>query len=353
MENASLPGNVLSKCLVMLVFPAPEGAVIMMIFCCVFTVIKGCAKLGYGVDWRIIDNASFCYTIKQSTINFTIVQHVEFFHTDHFEYRYHRKKSKKSLSHFIDFFWETDFDDLYEKYPLGFSDALFPNVGYTYLINLGTPFVMQLGGERHDMKSDGFLPRHKGLICHHSTGNKIFGIKFIVSPAIFEKKINFSEYKEYIFPLAYLIDRKIVEKIKSAESFEKRMSIVSDYYDHIVEKYSGSLKQVDIVTKILNDCSEKNLFDISIEDLSKKYKISSRTLQRYFEATTSINSKQALQIMRIRKAIEELTTSPESFDFIKYGYYDYSHFYKHLKQFLNRHSIEIAKPHLQLLKNKV
>jgi AraC-like DNA-binding protein len=280
------------------------------------------------------------------------VQHIEFFHKDHFEYRYHRRKAKKSLSQFIDFFWETDFDELYEQYPEGFSDALFPNVGYTYLINLGTPFVMQLEDEHFEMKSDGFLPRHKNMICHHSKGNKIFGIKFKVSPVVFEKKVNFSEYKEYIFPLAYLIDRKITEKIKSASSFEERMQIVSEYYESIVEKYSGSLKQVEIVTRILQDCADHNNFNISIEDLSQQYNISSRTLQRYFEATTSINSKQALQIMRIRKAIEHLASSPNDFHYTAYGYYDYSHFYKHLKQFLNKHSVSIAQPHLQLLKAK-
>jgi len=190
------------------------------------------------------------------------------------------------------------------------------------------------------------------MICHHSKGNQIFGIKFRVSPVLFEKKVNFSEYKEYIFPLAYLIDRKIIEKIKMAGSFVERMQIVSDYYDHIVEKYSGSMKQVEVVTKILNDCADKNQFDIPIENLSEQYNISSRTLQRYFEATTSINSKQALQIMRIRKAIEHLTSSPNDFHFSTYGYYDYSHFYKHLKQFLNQHSVSIAQPHLQLLRVK-
>jgi AraC-like DNA-binding protein len=279
------------------------------------------------------------------------VQHVEFFHRDHFEYRYHRKKAKKSLAHFIDFFWETDFDELYRRYPQGFSDALFPNVGYTYLINLGTPFVMQLEDGSFEMRSDGFLPRHKNMICHHSSGNKIFGIKFNVSPVIFEKKINFSEYKEYIFPLAYLIDRKIIEKIKAAGSFERRMQIVSDYYDRIIEKYSGSLKQVDVVTQILKECSERNCFDISIEEFSEKYKISTRTLQRYFEATTSISCKQALQIMRIRKAIEHITRDAGSFHFSLYGYYDYSHFYKHLKSFINKHTIDIIEPHLQLLRN--
>ena len=281
------------------------------------------------------------------------MQHVEFFHTDHFEFRYHRKKAKKSLSQFIDFFWETDFDPLFSQYPQGFSDALFPNVGYTYLINLGTPFIMQLEEEKYEVKNDGFLPRHKNMICHHSVGNKIFGVKFNVSPVIFQKKINFSEYKEYIFPLTYLIDRIIVEKVKKAASFEERVKILSDYYEEIILEHAGSLKQVNIVTGILHDCVNQNCFDISIEELSAQYRISTRTLQRYFEATTSITSKQALQILRIRKAVEKLTASPKEFHYSQFGYYDYSHFYKHLKQFVSSHTITIIQPHLLLLKSKL
>ncbi|HEY0040491.1 MAG TPA: hypothetical protein VGB71_07505, partial [Flavisolibacter sp.] len=195
------------------------------------------------------------------------MQHVEFFHRNHFEFRYHRKKAKKSLSQFIDFFWETDFETLFLQYPEGFSDALFPNVGYTYLINLGTPFVMQLEEEKFEVKNDGFLPRHKNMICHHAIGNKIFGIKFNVSPVLFQKKINFSEYKEYIFPLAYLIDRAIIDKVRTANSFDERMRILSDYYEEIINEYAGSLKHVDIVTGILHDCVTDNCFDISIEEL--------------------------------------------------------------------------------------
>ncbi|HUC81945.1 MAG TPA: hypothetical protein VMR70_13575 [Flavisolibacter sp.] len=280
------------------------------------------------------------------------MQHVEFFHRDHFEFRYHRKKAKKSLSQFIDFFWETDFETLFQQYPRGFSDALFPNVGYTYLINLGTPFVMQLEEERFEVKNDGFLPRHKNMICHHSVGNKIFGIKFNVSPVIFQKKINFAEYREYIFPLAYLIDRSVIEKVRSAATFDERMRLLSDYYEGIILQHAGSLKQVEIVTGILHNCIAENRFDVSIEELSNRYQISTRTLQRYFEATTSISSKQALQILRIRKAVEKLTSHPESFHFSQFGYYDYSHFYKHLKQFISSHTITIIQPHLQLLKGK-
>ena len=280
------------------------------------------------------------------------MQHVEFFHRDHFEYRYHRKKAKKSLAQFIDFFWEIDFEILWAKYPQGFSDALFPNIGYTYLINLGTPFVMQLEDEKFEVRSDAFLPRYKNMICHHSVGNKIFGIKFKVSPIVFQKKINFSEYTEYIYPLAYLIDPKIVERVKEAESFYKRVEIISAYYTKIIEHHANSFKPIDIVTQILQECSDQNNFNVSVEELSKRYNISTRTLQRYFEATTSISSKQALQIIRIRKAVEHLTTSPATFHFSTYGYYDYSHFYKHLKGFINQHTVEIVEPHLKLLNSK-
>ncbi len=116
------------------------------------------------------------------------MQHIEFFHIDHFENNYFRVKPPADLAHFIDFIWETKFDKLLEQNPLGFSDALFPNIGYTYLINLGTPFIMQVDEEQFEMKTDGFLPRHKSIECFHRSGNKLFGIKFKVSPVIFEKK---------------------------------------------------------------------------------------------------------------------------------------------------------------------
>ncbi len=186
------------------------------------------------------------------------MQHIEFFHKHHFDYYYYRKKGKKSVAPFIDYFWETNFDSLWLNHPRGFSDALFPNIGYTYLLNLGTPFIMQLEKERHLVKSDAFLPRCKNMICHHSAGNKIFGIKFKVSPVVFEKKINFYEYREYLFPLSYLIDRDIVETIKSQKSFTKRVEIISAYYEKIIEKKSGSLKYVSIITEALEAYEKSN-----------------------------------------------------------------------------------------------
>jgi len=60
-----------------------------------------------------------------------LVQHIEFFHIDHFEKKYYRIAPPAELSHFIDFFWETRFESLWNSYPNGFSDAQFSNIGYT------------------------------------------------------------------------------------------------------------------------------------------------------------------------------------------------------------------------------
>jgi AraC-like DNA-binding protein len=263
------------------------------------------------------------------------MQHIEFIHKDHFEYRYFRKWATKNLSLYIDFCWETDFETLLQEHSEGFTDVLFPNLGYTYIINLGTPFKMQLEQKIFDVKTDGFIPRHEYVTAHHSAGNKLFGIKFKVCPIVFEKDVDFSEYKQHVYPLAYLIDREVVEKIDNANSFQQRTDIVFEHYNALIDLHTGSLKYVSTVTDILKKCVENNGYDISIEKAAEDYKISKRTLQRYFEATTSFSSKQALQNLRIRKAVSHLTTSPTDFDYKFYGYYDYSHFCKHVRQFLS------------------
>lgn len=277
------------------------------------------------------------------------MQHIEFFDIDHFENNYHRVQAPAALAHFIDFFWQTKFDHLWEQYPNGFSDALFPNIGYTYLVNLGTPFVMQVDEKQTQMKTDGFLPRHRSIECYHQPGNTLFGIKFKISPVIFEKKVNFSEYKEDIFPLSYLMDKNILGQVKKENSFQERVEILVAYFKSLIKEFDGSTKAVKIVSEILDNCNRDNSFSVPIETLAKDHGISTRTLQRYFEMTTSLSSKKTLQILRVRKAVSQIAKDPSGFDYNDYGYYDYSHFYKHLKQFLQKTTLVKLKPHLSLL----
>jgi transcriptional regulator GlxA family with amidase domain len=83
-------------------------------------------------------------------------------------------------------------------------------------------------------------------------------------------------------------------------------------------------------------CDSKNDFTTSVEEFAAQYNISARTLHRYFETTTSLSSKKALQVLRIRKAVAQLANTPADFKYEQYGYYDYSHFCKHLNNFCRR-----------------
>lgn len=278
------------------------------------------------------------------------MRHIEFIHRDHFENNYHRHHVQGKLSLFIDFFWQTKFEKLWRQYPKGFSDALFPNLGYTYLINIGTPFVMQVDSKKFNMKTDGFLPRPSYIECFHQPGNVLFGIKFKVSPVIFEKKVNFSDYSGSIFPLSYLAEPGLLDKIKKPVSFEKRVQLLIKHYEEQLQKHEGSLRPVSIVTSILDNAAKQNNYNVGVEELATRQHISARTLQRYFLICTGTNSKKALQVLRIRKAVSDILSNPKEFHFSDYSYYDFSHFYKHLKQFLHNDTLKHIKPHLQLLK---
>ncbi len=271
------------------------------------------------------------------------MRHIEFCHTSHFENNYHRVKPGKPLERFIDFYWQTRFDHLWNQYPRGFSDALFPNTGYTYLINLGTPFIMQVDEKKFSMKTDGFLPRSHSIECYHRTGNYLFGIKFRLSPVLYTTKVNFAEYRSYIFPLSYLMARPVLEAVKQAADFEERVVLLNEYFTSLVEAYSGAHQPINIVSDILHEYGQDGEYRTGLEDYAARYGISSRTLHRYFEAVTGNSCKKALQIIRIRRALEMSVQYPEQFDPALFGYYDHSHFYKHLRLFLRKDSLSLLK----------
>jgi len=281
---------------------------------------------------------------------YSFLQHIEFFHKAHFQDNYYREKPAPALDAFIDFFWETKFDTLLQQHPKGFSDVLFPNIGYTYLINLGTPFTMQVEEKKFEMKTDGFLPRNTSIECYHRQGNQLFGIKFKISPIIFTTKVNFAEYRQYIYPLSYLMEPSFIDRAKKAKNFKERVDILSNYFLSIVEAYHGSWDAIKIVSGILQHCDAKNDFATTVEEFAKQYNISERTLHRYFETATSLSTKKALQVLRIRKAVQQLASNPSAFSYQQFGYYDHSHFNKHLKQFLQKETIANLQPHLKLLK---
>ncbi len=266
-------------------------------------------------------------------------QHIEFRDTEHFRERYQRIFPGEPLSQFIDFFWQTDFESVLQENPEGFSDLLFPNTGYTYIINLGSPFIMQVNRDKFRItsKSDNFLPRHEVIECFHSEGCCIFGIKFKISPILLEKKVNFSEYRNSMNPLSYLIDRSVIKAVRESDSFRERVNLLSGYFLNLIGA-NNPPAYISIVTGVLKEFAAGK-YSVPVEELAENHNISVRTLQRYFEQAMSLGTKQTLQIFRIRHAVESIAKGNPSF-LQDHGYYDQSHFIRHLKKFTSPRNYE-------------
>ena len=128
----------------------------------------------------------------------------------------------------------------------------------------------------------------------------------------------------------------MIDQLKAAKTFRQRVDILTAHYLSVIKRSGDSIKPLHIVSGILDSCINTNNYNISIKEVAKEHNISTRTLQRYFENTTSLSSKKTLQILRIRKAVEHLAGNPSTFHYKIYGYYDYSHFYKHMQNFLQK-----------------
>ncbi len=102
------------------------------------------------------------------------------------------------------------------------------------------------------MKTDGFLSvtMPSNVFINRAI---IYSVSSSVShQVIFEKKINFSEYKGYIFPLSYLLDQSIIDKSKKSSSFEERINVLSKYFLSALHKHESSSPAVSIVSNILS-----------------------------------------------------------------------------------------------------
>jgi len=271
------------------------------------------------------------------------LEHIEFIHDRHFINHYYRQKpDDETLQLFIEYFWETKFDTLWSKYPEGFADTLFPNIGCTYFINLNTPCNILFDNKSFHISKEAFLPRAKPLTLRHFKGNKVFGIKFLASPILLEKKINFIEYQNFVYPLTFLIDQNILATIRNANSFQERIEIVSDYFLKMITENKLQKNPVFIVTETIHYCKIKQQYNLPLSFFVNLLQVSSKSIQRYFASTTGLNYKQAICILRIRAAIE-LKRKNIKTPSTTLGYYDNSHFLKELKKFTGPHFLAIKK----------
>jgi AraC-like DNA-binding protein len=89
----------------------------------------------------------------------------------------------------------------------------------------------------------------------------------------------------------------------------------------------------DVFVAIINFIHDTN-GNLNLYQIAKKYNISERTINRYFNKYIGINPNQYINLIRFRAVINRSNSKTKILSTIlEVGYYDQSHFIKHFKEF--------------------
>lgn len=121
----------------------------------------------------------------------------------------------------------------------------------------------------------------------------------------------------------------ITEKLLEQETDEKIQGILEDF---LVQKL---INNTNLQFKEIINFIHFTKGNISVFDLSKRFEISERTINRHFNKFVGINPINYINLIRFRSMIS--LSNSNNFSLIEnaldVGYYDQSHFIKHFKEF--------------------
>lgn len=233
----------------------------------------------------------------------------------------------EALTAQIEFFSESIVNDY------DFSVEMFPSWTPTMYINLGPAYRITLQDTIHpvDTDSDILVLRDCKTIRHNNPGDRIFTIKF--RPGGLEQVLGFSQVqlKRKLVSLRQVFGPAFLDEIKRGSSLLDRQTIVEQYFMTQMKK-SESDHYINLVRDIAQQY-EGNRMSFNVSQLSEKYFITSRTINRYFHRVVGTSPKNYFSILRAREALQVYTKKDHAFDPCNFGYYDASHFYKEAATF--------------------
>jgi AraC-like DNA-binding protein len=256
----------------------------------------------------------------------------EFFNGDHFRKKYKYFIPTGDAASFIECFWETDFGPGEGKNEFIFSDCILPSVGTTILLNLGTPYLLEIGREQLTIDRDVWYSRLATVRSTHFSGNRIFAIRMQSNIFIGQSIYNYLGTGK-VFNVENVLDKLIIQRIKETGSFEKRCEIVLEYLLARISRKQITAHAATSIQEAIFSFNSLLKDRLSVSDVSKEVNCTTKTLGRYFEKYVGAGPKKCFRILRFRKAIEHYAVNASTFSIYDYGYFDYSHFYREVKDF--------------------
>jgi AraC-like DNA-binding protein len=123
----------------------------------------------------------------------------------------------------------------------------------------------------------------------------------------------------------------VQQMFKSTKTFPQKKKLIELFIIELTNLSSIHNRVVDICNKVIQTKG-----DISTYALAKSSGLNIRTLQRDFRKITQLTPKEFINIIKFQNTITVLYGKINHFKIVKIDpYYDYSHFYKNFKKYLN------------------
>jgi AraC-like DNA-binding protein len=257
----------------------------------------------------------------------------ELFHNIRSLYQF--KAPHEELKNYIEFFSESCFESTRQIVDgHSFSIKMFSSWTPTFWINLGPSYDLILNGTRRRITANSAVAVTRSATTErvNQPSDHLFTVKFYPGALNHLLQVEQTKLHSAVVQVNELLPPYLVEKVKAAASFEKRVSLMEEFFLVNIPKKNTKDHYADLVNQTISS------YDISgmkynVSELAGKNFTSSKTLRRYFERVIGTTPKLYFESVRLRTALPSFLSDRKGFDPSLHGYYDKSHFYRSVIRF--------------------
>lgn len=218
-----------------------------------------------------------------------------------------------------------------------FSVKMFPSWTPTFYINLGAPYLINVGQQqrRVNAKEDILILRDSIVERFNTPLDNIFTVKFY--PGGLEAVLGISQLKcaRRIVDLGAILPAELLDDMKKPITFYERCELMQNYLLNALV----ARRQKDHYLCFVRDCIDNYGLPgvrLNTGEIAEKMFVTSKTINRYFNRVVGISPKNYFSIVRARTALTCYVNHKIDFTPYDFGYYDMSHFYKEVVRFTGK-----------------
>ncbi|MCF6403058.1 AraC family transcriptional regulator [Chitinophaga filiformis] len=239
------------------------------------------------------------------------------------------------LEAYIEFISESSFEETaLHANNSPFTVKMFPSWTPTIWINLGAPYELITTRNSYHISAnhDVLILRDSITARHNLPADYIFTVKFFPGGLEAILGINQAQFINKVVALKHILPALLIHQVKTAGSFEARKALVQHFFLSQLSRQQKKDHYIHLVKDSI-DLYAANRMQYNTSEIAEKMFITSKTINRYFNAIVGISPKKYFSILRARAALTAYVADKDAFSPCHHGYYDMSHFYKEVISF--------------------